>query len=126
MLCGAINWLHTDLTARVPRQASYDLVSAQFMHLPKDPGEALFHRLAASVVPAGTLLIVDLHPSDTQTTVPRPPVPELFFTACDIATALYPHEWATIVNEVRARPTLDAEGRTLTIHDAVLRAHRRR
>jgi len=119
-----IDWLHTDLTGWTPEAATYDLVSAQFMHLPKAPREALFRRLAASVSPGGTLLIVGHHPSDLQTTVPRPPAPELFFTSSDVAAMLQPHEWDTIVSEARARPTLDSEGRTVTIHDAVLRAQR--
>jgi SAM-dependent methyltransferase len=119
-----IDWLHADLTGWMPGAATYDLVSAQFMHLPKDPREALFRRLAASVSPGGTLLIVGHHPSDLQTTVPRPPAPELFFTAADVAAMLDPHEWETIVSEARARPTLDPDGRTVTIHDAVLRGQR--
>ena len=119
-----IDWLHADLTEWVPEVATYDLVSAQFMHLPKDPREALFRRLVASVSPGGTLLIVGHHPSDLQTTIARPPAPELFFTASDVAATLDPHEWDTIVSAARARSALDSDGRTVTIHDAVLRAQR--
>lgn len=120
-----IHWLHADLTEWIPSAATYDFVSAQFMHLPKDPREALFRRLATSVSPGGTLLIVGHHPSDLRTTVARPPAPGLFFTASDVAAMLDPHEWDTLVSEARARPTLDQDGRTVTIHDAVLRAQRR-
>jgi hypothetical protein len=95
------------------------------MHLPKDQRDALFHRLAASVSPGGSLLIVGHHPSDLQSTIPRPPTPELFFTASDVAASLDRHGWDIVVCEARARPTLDPEGRTITIHDAVLRAQRR-
>jgi SAM-dependent methyltransferase len=121
-----IDWLHADLTDWMPEMATYDLVSAQFMHLPKEPREALFRRLAASVSSGGTLLIVGHHPSDMQTTIARPPAPGLFFTAADVAATLDPHEWDIIVSDTRARPTLDSEGRTVTIHDAVLRARRGR
>jgi SAM-dependent methyltransferase len=121
-----ITWLHADLTSWVPAASTYDLVSAQFIHLPKEQREALHHRLAASVSPGGTLLVVGHHPSDLQTTIPRPPVPELFFTASDIAASLDRHRWDIVVSEARARSTLDPEGRTTTIHDTVLRAQRRK
>ncbi len=117
-----IDWLRADLTEWAPSEASYDLVSAQFMHLPKEPRESMFRRLAAAVAPGGTLLIVGHHPSDLQTTIPRPPLPELFFTAGDIATLLDAQQWTIDVNDARARSAVDPEGRTVTVHDAVLRA----
>jgi SAM-dependent methyltransferase len=76
-----ITWLHEDITRWVPAAASYDLVSAQFMHLPRDQRELLHRRLGRSVPPGGTLLIVGHHPSDRQTNVPRPAAPGLLFTA---------------------------------------------
>lgn len=121
-----IAWLHEDLTEWVPAEASYDLVSAQFMHLPKEPREALYRRLAAAVAPGGSLLIVAHHPSDLQTTIPRPQMPELFFTAEDVAALLDPHDWEIVVSEARGRDVTDPEGCTVTIHDAVLRARRHR
>ena len=118
-----IDWLHTDLAASAP-PSSYDLVSAQFMHLPRTPRELLFRRLAASVKPKGTLLVVGHHPSDLATTASRPPLPELFYTADDVAALLEPTTWEIIVNASRERSTTDPAGRTITIHDAVLRARR--
>ena len=120
-----ITWLHADLADWVPVAASFDLVSAQFMHLPKVQRELLHRRLAEAVAPGGTLLVVGHHPSDLQTTMARPSVPELLFTASDVATSLAPDQWVTLVDEARARPTLDPNGRTTTVHDAVLRAQRR-
>ena len=120
-----ITWLQADLISWVPPVDSFDLVSAQFMHLPKVPREALFGRLAASVAPGGSLLIVAHHPSDLQTTARRPPRPEMFFTAADVAASLDPGEWDTAVSEARARPSIDPDGRSITIHDAVLRAVRK-
>jgi len=120
-----IDWLHKDLTTWTPAETSYDLVSAQFfLHLPKEPREAIFHALAAAVAPGGSLLIVGHHPSDLQT-IPRLPRPELFFTAPDIAALLNPHEWDIVVSAARARGAIHPDGRTITIHDAVLRAQRR-
>ncbi|GAC1410748.1 MAG: class I SAM-dependent methyltransferase [Candidatus Velthaea sp.] len=119
-----IDWLHRDVTEWAPAEASYDLVSAQFMHLPKEPREALFLRLAASVAPGGSLLIVGHHPSDLQTTVPRPPLPELFYSAGEVADSLDPDRWRIIVSAARRRSTVDPAGRTVTVHDAVLHARR--
>jgi len=119
-----IGWLHQDLTVWTPPEATYDLVTAQFMHLPKDARESLHRRLAASVAPAGFLLIVGHHPSDLQTTIPRPPLPELFYTPADLAGALEPGEWNIIVSATRERTTTDPRGQTVTIHDTVLRAQR--
>ena len=56
--------------------ARYDLVSGQYLHLPPESREALLRGLAGAVAPGGTLLIVGHHSSDSQTTMPRPPMPE--------------------------------------------------
>jgi SAM-dependent methyltransferase len=119
-----ISWLHADLTAWVPAARSYDLASAQFMHLPRAQRELLHRRVAESVAPGGTLLIVGHHPSDMQGGVPRPQVPELFFTASEAAASLDPGQWAVVVDEARARTAPDPDGNPTTVHDAVLMARR--
>ena len=78
------------------------------------------------MAPGGTLLIVAHHLSDLQTTIPRPQMPDLFFTAEDVAALLDPHGWEIAVSEARGRSATDPEGRTVTIHDAVLRRNRLR
>lgn len=120
-----ISWRHEDLAIWDPGLARYDLVSAQYLHLPGQPRDALFQRLAASVTPGGTLLIVGHHPSDLQTTMPRPPLPELYFTGDDIAAALDPRHWDIITNAAAERPATDPDGHAVTTHDTVLRARRR-
>jgi SAM-dependent methyltransferase len=120
-----ITWLYADLTAWAPKTGSFDLVSVQFMHLPKDQRDPLYRRLAESVTPGGTLLVVGHHPSDLQTTVPRPRSREFLFTSSDIAPLLDPDGWNTIVSAERARQVTDPEGHSVTIHDTVLRAARR-
>jgi SAM-dependent methyltransferase len=120
-----INWLHEDLATWDPGLVRYDLVSAQYMHLPTEPRDALFSRLAASVTPGGTLLIVGHHPSDMQTTVPRPQLPELYFTGDDIAATLDPHHWDVITNVAAERPATDPDGNPVMTHDTVLRARHR-
>ncbi|CAA9556249.1 MAG: Thioredoxin reductase [uncultured Thermomicrobiales bacterium] len=124
-VAGRIAWVHADLTAWEPPEGDFDLVSAQFMHLPAAPRRALFARLATAVAPGGTLLIVGHHPSDLETTVPRPPLPDLFYSAEEVAGSLDPEEWDILVAEARPRNASDPEGRTVTIHDTVLRAQRR-
>lgn len=119
-----IEWVHEDVLTWVPEPSAYDLVSAQFMHLPAEPRESLFRRLAVSVAPGGTLLIVGHHPSDLQTTVPRPPMPELFFTAGEIAGSLDHQQWDILIADAVARPAKDPKGQDVTIHDAVLCAHK--
>ena len=78
------------------------------------------------MAPGGTLLIVAHHLSDLQTTIPRPQMPDLFFTAADIVALLDPNGWEIAASEARGRSATDPEGRTVTIHDAVLRARRHR
>ncbi len=120
-----IAWRQGDLTTWVPERGAYDLVNAQFMHFPRALREPLFARLAAAVAPGGTLLLVGHHPSDMTTTMPRPPEPDLFFTAEEIAGALPPDRWEVLVADARPRTAVDPDGREVTIHDAVLRARRR-
>jgi SAM-dependent methyltransferase len=123
-IAGRIGWRHADVTVWDPGAARFDLVSAQYMHLPAEPREALMRRLAASVAAGGTLLVVAHHPSDLQTEMPRPHRPELYFTGDDVAALVDPGEWDIVTNAAPAR-TVDFEGRAVEIHDTVLRAHRR-
>jgi SAM-dependent methyltransferase len=120
-----ITWCRADLTAWLAAEDAYDLVSTHFMHLPNEPREALFRRLAAAVKPGGSLIVVGHHPSDMQTTVRRPRNPEVYFTADDVAGSLDTNGWGIVTSAVRPRDATDPDGRTVTVHDAVLRARRR-
>lgn len=120
-----IDWLQTDLTKWTPTRKHFDLVSAH-LH-PAGPREALFlfRRLAASVAPGGTLLIVSHHPSDPHTAA-HASAPELSFTAEEVADSLDQGEWEILVADARPpRPASNSEGREVTIHDVVLRARKR-
>jgi SAM-dependent methyltransferase len=123
-VAGRIQWVQRDLMDGEPVPGAYDLVSAQYLHLPTAARRTLVASLAAAVAPGGTLLIVGHHPSDMQTSMPRPQRPELFFTGDDIAGQLDPAGWDIVTNAVAPRTATDPGGRPVTIHDAVLRARR--
>ena len=119
-------WECRDLLAWSPPAASFDLVAAAFIHLGPDERRTAYAGLAAAVAPGGTLLLVAHHPSDIGV-VPRPPYPDLFFTADDLVADLLdgPGEWEVVTAEARPRPATHPEGHGVTIHDTVLRARRR-
>jgi hypothetical protein len=119
-----IDWRQADLMQWRPPEASFDLVSAQYMHLPPEPRAELFARLAAAVAPGGTLLIVGHDFSDVAAGAHRPPTPEMFFTAEEVAASLTPKEWEVVTTQARPRPAKVHEGQEITVHDAVLRARR--
>ncbi|HTX28540.1 MAG TPA: class I SAM-dependent methyltransferase [Streptosporangiaceae bacterium] len=124
-IAGRIEWVHEDVTCWDPGSGRYDLVSAQYVHLPLAARQAMLRRLTAAVAPGGSLLVVCHHPSDLQTTVPRPQMPELFFTGDDIAAGLDAGQWTIVTNAAPGRTAVDPEGNEVTVHDTVLRAARR-
>ena len=118
-----IEWRQADLLAQPPEAGSFDLVSAQFMQLPPEPRTRLLTALAAAVRDGGTLLVVGHHPSDLSTGVPRPPMPELFYIAEEIA-GLLDDSWTVTTCEARPRTASTPDGEEVTIHDTVLVATR--
>jgi hypothetical protein len=94
------------------------------MHLPPEPRRELFARLAGAVARGGTLLVVGHDFSDVAAGAHRPPVPERFFTAAEVAGSL-DDRWDVIVAEARPRPAHVHEGENITVHDAVVRARKR-
>jgi len=121
---GRIEWRRADLLTDPPEPDAFDLVSSQFMQLPPDARTSLFQGLIRAVRSGGALLVVGHHPSDLATGVRRPPVPELFYTADEIA-GLLDEAWVVDISETRPRAALASDGSEVTIHDAVLRATRR-
>jgi thioredoxin reductase/SAM-dependent methyltransferase len=119
-----VTWHQVDAISWDPAPARYDLVSAQFVHLPRTARDALHRRLAAAVRPGGTLLIVGHHPSDLHTTMGRPRLPHLMFTAEEIAAVLDPSAW-DFTTSAPERTATGPYGQTITVRDAVLRAVRR-
>jgi SAM-dependent methyltransferase len=124
-VAGRITWQFADVLSWDPAPQQFDLVSAQFIHLPRPVIESLHQRLAAAVRPGGTLLVVGHHPSDRETSIERPRIADIMFTAEQMAIDLDPADWADITTTSPERQATDPEGRTITIRDAVLRAVRR-
>ena len=118
-----IEWRQADLLAQPPEPGSFDLVSAQFMHLPPEPRTRLFTSLAAAVRDGGMLLVVGHHPSDLAVGVPRPPMPEVFYTPDEIA-GLLDRCWTIQTSQARPRRAKTPDGTDVTVHDTVLVAIR--
>lgn len=119
-----VRWEYHDFTQWQPPAQSFDLVTAQYMHLPTAQREPLFLNLAQAVAPGGTLLIVGHHPSDMQSAAARPSLPDLYFTAEDIANML-DDGWEHTVIESRPREASGPDGATLAVADAVYKGRRR-
>jgi len=119
-----ITWQPADMRSWQP-PAGFDLVSLQFVHLTVPLLTEAQARWAAAVVPGGTLLIVNHDPLDLQTTLHRPNIPGVMLAADEIVATLDPALWHVEVAEPFPRPFTDPEGRSITIHDTVVRAVRR-
>jgi SAM-dependent methyltransferase len=120
-----IEWRCEDLTRWDPPRAAYDLVSVQFLQIPKAEREAALRRAASGVAPRGWLLVVGHHPSDLQTPVRRPRNPEFLFTPEDIIALLDPRTWEIVTSDVRPRTVELPDGGTAEVRDSVVRARRR-
>jgi SAM-dependent methyltransferase len=122
-----ITWQHSDLFAQdtVPFGA-YELVTSQYLHMPPDVRERALGRLAGAVAPGGRLLVVSHHPLDLEIPGLRPNVPELFYTASELAAQLDPSQWEIVLEAAPERTARPHGGDPVTIHDAVLVGRRRR
>jgi SAM-dependent methyltransferase len=124
-IAGRITWQQADITEWAPPESSYDVVSSQFMHLASAERGPFIDRLAAAVRPGGTLLVVGHHPSDLETSVRRPRLPDRLFAPADIAACLPASDWVIEVAAARPRSVTDPDGQPVTVHDSVVRATRR-
>src|SRR3712207_3093799 len=113
---GRITWRHTDLTAWVPGEERFDLVSAMFVHLAGETMTTLVPRLAEAVAPGGTLLVAGHDPGDEHLAAHRPDVPGMFFTAAEVAASLDDAAWDVLVAASRPRPPGGHEPTDLPVH----------
>lgn len=115
-----ITWEQRDMLSWDPGPARFDLVTAQFMHLPRPAQDSMHTRLAAAVRPGGTLLIVGhLHDELHAHIAPR------FRPAEDIAATLDPADWQVLVATAIERSGTGPDGEPVTLSDSILRAVRR-
>lgn len=94
----AVSFEHADLVAAPPAPSSYDLVSAQFFHLPDPPRAQAYRSLGAAVRPGGHLLVVGHYPSEHI----GKDHPERLFTTDEIVS-LFAGDWEVLISEVRGR-----------------------
>jgi 2-polyprenyl-3-methyl-5-hydroxy-6-metoxy-1,4-benzoquinol methylase len=118
-----VTWLRADLTDGTSPGSGFDLVSAQYLHLPGALRVPLYRGLAEAVGPGGTFLVVGHNPNDMAHKV-WAHVPGMFFTGADVAAELDPAGWTVVTDELRGRTTTDSDGNPLTIQDVVLTARR--
>ena len=112
-----VTWVRGDTDTWQPPVAAYDLVTAHFLHPTAEQRHALVPRLAAGVVPGGTLLWVG-HPYDEERA--RLWGADRFATASEVAADLDPGEWELLVAVQRPR---SGDGHHHA--DEVVRARRR-
>jgi SAM-dependent methyltransferase len=119
-----LTWTRRDLLSWRPPEATYDLVTVSFMHLPGGDRAAVYAALSEAVAVGGMFLVGAHSPLDLGV-VPRPDDPDLYFTAEELAAGL-DDRWAVVTAEERGRPGRHPDGGDVTLHDTVLRARRLR
>lgn len=117
-----VEWEVADLTSWEP-SGGFDLVTSHYVHTRETAGD-LVSRLAAVVVPGGTLLVVGHAPSDAHSSAHAPEGAHAGATADELAGALAPGDWDVAEAALRRR-TLQVRGREVELDDVVLLARRR-
>jgi len=82
-----VNWLHRNIVEWQPEEG-YDLISAQYMHLPPDLRRDVFTAAAAAIRPGGSLLVVGHSPKAMREFDGQKPPEELYFEPEEITTYL--------------------------------------
>ncbi|GAA3591077.1 NAD(P)/FAD-dependent oxidoreductase [Klugiella xanthotipulae] len=116
-----VSWEQRDLLEWVPPVGTFDLVSAQFMHLLPESRRLVYARLAEAVALGGSLLIVGHRPSARHGGHPE----GFFFTADEIVADLDRSRWDVVAAETRQRTITSRDGRPEILEDAVVHARRR-
>lgn len=110
-----VRWLHKNILEWQPEE-QYDLISAQYMHLPPDLRRDVFTAAAAAIRPGGSLLVVGHSPKAMREFDGQTPPIELFFEPEEITNYLG-DAWEWLVETCETR----GEGHHT---DAVYRARR--
>jgi SAM-dependent methyltransferase len=114
-----VTWVQADIASWQPPTATFDLVSAHFLHPEAALRRQLVPRLAAAVTPGGTLLWVGHAYNEERAAAWGG---ERFATAAEVVADLDPQEWDLLVADALPRPAGEHDH-----HDAdeVVRARRR-
>jgi SAM-dependent methyltransferase len=121
-----VEWVEADLGEWTP-QGEFDLVSAHFLHSPVElPRELILRRAAASVAPAGTLLVVGhgaFPPwSSHRHEGPPLPGPEEVLAGLELPMT----EWTVVTSALVDRAAVSPRGEPVVMTDAVLAVRRTR
>ena len=117
-----VTWSRADLSITPPAAGAFDLVSAQYFPLLREPGHGALRGLIDSVAPGGTLLFVSHDLADLPPQHGDGIDPSDYYQPSEIARLLDP-DWTVLVDETRPR-TAPAPAGTRHTHDTVLRARR--
>ena len=117
-LTDRVEWVQGDVDSWQPPAATYDLVTAHYLHPTADQQPSLLARLAAAVASGGTLLWVG---HAVQEEAAAHWGADRFAAAADLAAHLDPADWEVVVATQRPRP----EGSGHHVADEVVRARRR-
>jgi SAM-dependent methyltransferase len=115
---------------RAPRHSrGFDLVSAHFMHVPREDFDAVYRRLAAAVAPGGRLLVVAHHPDDVESGARRPHGPGLLFPPEQLLATLgveggSSDDWEVEVVDAPVREQQTDDG-PMRVRDTIVRLRRR-
>ncbi|MFI0775589.1 class I SAM-dependent methyltransferase [Streptomyces sp. NPDC021212] len=123
-LSGRVEWLRFDLTVTAPPAAAFDLVSAQYFPLPRQPEHTAARGLLDAVAPGGTLLFVGHDLADLPPREEMDVDPGAYYQPAEIA-GLLDDDWTVLIDETRPR-TAPAPPGTHHTNDTVLRARRLR
>jgi SAM-dependent methyltransferase len=119
---GRVAWARADLATDPPPANAFDLVSAQYFPLRRQPDHTALRGLLNAVAPGGTLLFVSHDLADLPLRHEDGFAPSDYYQPDDIARLL-DNDWAILINETRPR-TGPAPAGTHHTHDTVLRAQR--
>jgi SAM-dependent methyltransferase len=119
-LSSRITWMQGDLAEVAPDAGAYDLVTAHYFPLRRDPGDPGARNLLAAVAPGGTLLWAGHDMTDDPEHAERWAE---CYSPSDVADLL-DDDWIVEANETRGRTRPAPEG-SHHVKDVVLRARRR-
>ena len=116
--------MRVDLLAGDPLPEGFDLVTAAFLHVPREDLASVWERVAGAVARGGTLLVTAHHPDDAVSGLRNPALAALMLTPDDVVGTLDPAAWTVQVAAAQSREQ-DVEGTPTQVTDTVVRAVRR-